>query len=670
MTELLQYLDYPFFQRALLAVVLVSLCGAVVGTYIVSRRLVAISGGITHACFGGLGLGYFLGVSPLLTAAVVAVASSAAVEWSSSRWGVRSDSAIAVVWALGMALGTLFVFLTPGYVPELNTFLFGNILTVGPSDLLAFGIFGLVLAVFTVSCYRRIVAVAFDSDFAAVSGINVRFISYAMTVLVAVCIVLTIRVVGIMMLMSVLSLPMLAAEVYCRRMATIMCASAAVSLLCCLGGLILSAGTGVPASAMAVLLMVAVYAVARISAALSARRQARYTNLNRLKAKKKRIPQNQIPKFFINFAAVKKNSPCAICSASAKRLTISIFSNPIFKISKMTKIGINGFGRIGRFVFRASIKRDDIEVVAINDLLPVDYMAYMLKYDTMHGQFEGTVDYDLEKSELIVNGKHIRVTACKNPAEIAWGAVGAEYVVESTGLFLTKEKAQAHIEAGAKYVVMSAPSKDDTPMFVCGVNAHTYVKGTQFVSNASCTTNCLAPIAKVLNDKFGILDGLMTTVHSTTATQKTVDGPSMKDWRGGRAASGNIIPSSTGAAKAVGKVIPELNGKLTGMSMRVPTLDVSVVDLTVNLAKPATYDEICAAMKEASEGELKGVLGYTEEDVVSSDFLGDTRTSIFDKKAGIQLTPTFVKVVSWYDNEIGYSNKVLDLIATMVKING
>lgn len=336
----------------------------------------------------------------------------------------------------------------------------------------------------------------------------------------------------------------------------------------------------------------------------------------------------------------------------------------------MTKIGINGFGRIGRFVFRASTKRDDIEVVAINDLLPVDYMAYMLKYDTMHGKFDGTVDYDLEKSLLIVNGKAIRVTACKNPAEIAWGAVEAEYVVESTGLFLTKEKAQAHIEAGAKYVVMSAPSKDDTPMFVCGVNLDKYVKGTQFVSNASCTTNCLAPITKVLHDKFGVKEGLMTTVHSTTATQKTVDGPSMKDWRGGRAASGNIIPSSTGAAKAVGKVIPELNGKLTGMSMRVPTLDVSVVDLTVNLAKPATYDEICAAMKEASEGELKGVLGYTEEDVVSSDFLGDTRTSIFDKKAGIQLTPTFVKVVSWYDNEIGYSNKVLDLIATMVKING
>ena len=336
----------------------------------------------------------------------------------------------------------------------------------------------------------------------------------------------------------------------------------------------------------------------------------------------------------------------------------------------MTKIGINGFGRIGRFVFRASTKRNDIEVVAINDLLPVDYMAYMLKYDTMHGKFDGTVDFDMEKSLLIVNGKEIRVTACRDPKEINWGAVNAEYVVESTGLFLTKEKAQAHIEAGAKYVVMSAPSKDDTPMFVCGVNLDKYVKGTQFVSNASCTTNCLAPITKVLNDKFGVVEGLMTTVHSTTATQKTVDGPSMKDWRGGRAASGNIIPSSTGAAKAVGKVIPELNGKLTGMSMRVPTLDVSVVDLTVNLAKPATYDEICAAMKEASEGELKGILGYTEDAVVSSDFLGCPLTSIFDAKAGIQLTPTFVKVVSWYDNEIGYSNKVLDLIATMVKING
>jgi glyceraldehyde 3-phosphate dehydrogenase len=294
----------------------------------------------------------------------------------------------------------------------------------------------------------------------------------------------------------------------------------------------------------------------------------------------------------------------------------------------------------------------------------------MLKYDTMHGQFDGTIVADVENSKLIVNGQSIRVTAERNPADLKWNAVGAEYVVESTGLFLTKEKAQAHIEAGAKYVVMSAPSKDDTPMFVCGVNENSYVKGTQFVSNASCTTNCLAPIAKVLNDKFGIKDGLMTTVHSTTATQKTVDGPSMKDWRGGRAASGNIIPSSTGAAKAVGKVIPSLNGKLTGMSMRVPTLDVSVVDLTVNLAKPATYAEICAAMKAASEGELKGILGYTEDAVVSSDFLGDTRTSIFDAKAGIALTDTFVKVVSWYDNEIGYSNKVLDLIAHMAKVNG
>ena len=335
----------------------------------------------------------------------------------------------------------------------------------------------------------------------------------------------------------------------------------------------------------------------------------------------------------------------------------------------MTKVGINGFGRIGRFVFRASTKRDDIEVVAINDLLPVDYMAYMLKYDTMHGRFDGTVDYDMEKGLLIVNGKPIRVTACKNPAEIAWGEVGAEYVVESTGLFLTEEKAQAHIEAGAKYVVMSAPSKDSTPMFVVGVNEKTYA-GQKFVSNASCTTNCLAPIAKVLNDKFGIVEGLMTTVHSTTATQKTVDGPSMKDWRGGRAASGNIIPSSTGAAKAVGKVIPELNGKLTGISMRVPTLDVSVVDLTVNLANPASKEDICKAMKEAAEGELKGVLGYTEDAVVSSDFLGCPLTSIFDANAGVYLTDKFVKVISWYDNEIGYSNKVLDLIAYMKKVNG
>ncbi|MCH5224812.1 MAG: type I glyceraldehyde-3-phosphate dehydrogenase [Muribaculaceae bacterium] len=335
----------------------------------------------------------------------------------------------------------------------------------------------------------------------------------------------------------------------------------------------------------------------------------------------------------------------------------------------MTKIGINGFGRIGRFVFRASTKRDDIEVVAINDLLPVDYMAYMLTYDTMHGRFDGTVEYDMEKSLLIVNGKPIRVTACKNPAEIGWGAVDAEYVVESTGLFLTKEKAQAHIEAGAKYVVMSAPSKDDTPMFVVGVNDQTYA-GQQFVSNASCTTNCLAPLAKVLNDKFGIVEGLMTTVHSTTATQKTVDGPSMKDWRGGRAASANIIPSSTGAAKAVGKVIPELNGKLTGIAMRVPTLDVSVVDLTCNLATPATKEDICKAMKTAAEGELKGVLGYTEDAVVSSDFLGCPLTSIFDANAGVYLTDKFVKVISWYDNEIGYSNKVLDLIAVMKKYNG
>ena len=332
------------------------------------------------------------------------------------------------------------------------------------------------------------------------------------------------------------------------------------------------------------------------------------------------------------------------------------------------RVGINGFGRIGRLVFRAAQERNDIEIVGINDLIDVEYMAYMLRYDTMHGQFKGSVE--VKDGKLVLNGKSIRVTAEKDPANLKWNEVGADYVVESTGLFLTKEKAQGHIAAGAKYVVMSAPSKDDTPMFVCGVNTDSYVKGTQFVSNASCTTNCLAPIAKVLNDVFGIEDGLMTTVHSTTATQKTVDGPSVKDWRGGRAASGNIIPSSTGAAKAVGKVIPSLNGKLTGMSFRVPTLDVSVVDLTVNLKKAASYEEICAAMKKASEGELKGILGYTEDDVVSSDFLGDSRTSIFDAKAGIQLTPTFVKVVSWYDNEWGYSNKVLDLVAHMAKVNG
>ena len=334
----------------------------------------------------------------------------------------------------------------------------------------------------------------------------------------------------------------------------------------------------------------------------------------------------------------------------------------------MIKVGINGFGRIGRFVFRAAQKRSDIEIVGINDLLDAEDMAYMLKYDTMHGRFDGTVE--VKDGHLVVNGKTIRVTAEKNPADLKWNEIGAEYVVESTGLFLSKEKAQGHIDAGAKYVVMSAPSKDDTPMFVCGVNTDKYVKGTQFVSNASCTTNCLAPLAKVLHDNFGITDGLMTTVHATTATQKTVDGPSAKDWRGGRAAAGNIIPSSTGAAKAVGKVIPELNGKLTGMSFRVPTLDVSVVDLTVNLAKPATYAEICEAIKKASEGELKGILGYTDEDVVSSDFLGDTRTSIFDAKAGIALTDKFVKLVSWYDNEIGYSNKVLDLVAHMAKVNG
>ena len=327
----------------------------------------------------------------------------------------------------------------------------------------------------------------------------------------------------------------------------------------------------------------------------------------------------------------------------------------------MIKVGINGFGRIGRFVFRAAMERNDIQIVGINDLCPVDYLAYMLKYDTMHGQFDGTIEADVENSKLIVNGQSIRITAEKNPADLKWNEVGAEYVVESTGLFLTKEKAQAHIEAGAKYVVMSAPSKDDTPMFVCGVNEKTYVKGTQFVSNASCTTNCLAPIAKVLNDKFGIVKGLMTTVHAATATQKTVDGPSKKDWRGGRGILENIIPSSTGAAKAVGKVLPVLNGKLTGMAFRVPTSDVSVVDLTVVLEKAATMAEINAAMKEASEGELKGILGYTEDAVVSTDFRGCANTSIYDSKAGISLDSNFAKVVSWYDNEWGYSNKVCEM---------
>ncbi|KAE9525387.1 type I glyceraldehyde-3-phosphate dehydrogenase [Testudinibacter aquarius] len=328
------------------------------------------------------------------------------------------------------------------------------------------------------------------------------------------------------------------------------------------------------------------------------------------------------------------------------------------------KIGINGFGRIGRFVFRASINRSDIEVVGINDLIDADYMAYMLKYDSTHGRFDGTVE--VKDGNLVVNGKTIRVTAERDPANLKWDEIGVDVAVEATGLFLTDETARKHITAGAKKVVLTGPSKDKTPMFVNGVNFDTYA-GQDIVSNASCTTNCLAPIAKVLNDKWGIKDGLMTTVHATTATQKTVDGPSAKDWRGGRGAAQNIIPSSTGAAKAVGVVIPELNGKLTGMAFRVPTTNVSVVDLTVNLAKPATYAEICAEMKRASENELKGVLGYTEDEVVSTDFNGCPLTSTFDAKAGIALTDTFVKVVSWYDNEIGYSNKVLDLVAHISK---
>ena len=328
------------------------------------------------------------------------------------------------------------------------------------------------------------------------------------------------------------------------------------------------------------------------------------------------------------------------------------------------KVGINGFGRIGRFVFRASVERDDIEVVGINDLIDVDYMAYMLKYDSTHGRFNGTVEVD--NGQLIVNGKKVRVTAERDPANLAWGDIDVDVVAEATGIFLTDETARKHIEAGAKKVVLTGPSKDATPMFVMGVN-HAEYAGQDIVSNASCTTNCLAPIAKVLNDKWGIKDGLMTTVHATTATQKTVDGPSAKDWRGGRGASQNIIPSSTGAAKAVGKVIPELNGKLTGMAFRVPTANVSVVDLTVNLEKPATYDEIKAEMKRASGAELKGVLGYTEDAVVSQDFIGEVQTSVFDAEAGLALTDTFVKVVSWYDNEIGYSNKVLDLAAHISK---
>lgn len=329
------------------------------------------------------------------------------------------------------------------------------------------------------------------------------------------------------------------------------------------------------------------------------------------------------------------------------------------------KVGINGFGRIGRMVFRAAIADfSDIEIVGINDLLEPDYLAYMLKYDSVHGKFKGEVR--VEGSNLIVNGKTIRLTAVKDPAELKWGEIGADVVVESTGLFLTKETAQKHIDAGAKKVIMSAPSKDDTPMFVYGVNDSTYA-GQAIISNASCTTNCLAPVAKVLNDNFGIKRGLMTTVHAATATQKTVDGPSNKDWRGGRGILENIIPSSTGAAKAVGVVIPELNKKLTGMSFRVPTSDVSVVDLTVELEKPATYAQICAAMKAASEGAMKGVLGYTEEKVVATDFRGEKCTSTFDAEAGIALDDTFVKVVAWYDNEWGYSQKVLEMIRVMSK---
>ena len=332
------------------------------------------------------------------------------------------------------------------------------------------------------------------------------------------------------------------------------------------------------------------------------------------------------------------------------------------------KVGINGFGRIGRMVFRAAIDNfaNDIEIVGINDLLDPDYLAYMLKYDSVHGIFNHEVSACNEKKVLVVDGKEIKVSAEKDPAALPWKELGVDVVVESTGLFLTDEKARAHITAGAKKVIMSAPSKDATPMFVYGVNHETYA-GQDIISNASCTTNCLAPISKVLNDKFGIKRGLMTTIHAATATQKTVDGPSKKDWRGGRGILENMIPSSTGAAKAVGKVLPQLNGKLTGMSVRVPTSDVSFVDLTVELEKEATYEEICAAMKEASEGALKGVLGYTDEAVVSTDFRGDARTSIFDVKAGIQLDPTFVKVCSWYDNEWGYSNKVLEMVRVIAK---
>lgn len=328
------------------------------------------------------------------------------------------------------------------------------------------------------------------------------------------------------------------------------------------------------------------------------------------------------------------------------------------------KVGINGFGRIGRLVFRASMEKENVQVVAINDLLDVEYMAYMLRYDTVHGQFKG--DVKVENGQLIVNGSPVRITAETDPANLKWNEVGAEYVVESTGIFLTEETASKHIQAGAKKVILSAPSKDDTPMFVMGVN-HTQYAGQAIISNASCTTNCLAPLTKVIHENFGLVEGLMTTVHAATATQKTVDGPSKKDWRGGRSVFGNIIPSSTGAAKAVTKVMPELKGKLTGMSFRVPTADVSVVDLTCKLAKETTYDEIKAAFKRASENELKGILGYTEDAVVSTDFIGDSRTSIFDANAGIMLNPTFVKLISWYDNEMGYSHKILEMLIYMAR---
>ncbi len=330
------------------------------------------------------------------------------------------------------------------------------------------------------------------------------------------------------------------------------------------------------------------------------------------------------------------------------------------------KIGINGFGRIGRLVFRSAVANADVQVVGINDLIDVNYMAYMLKYDTVHGKFKGTVE--VIDGQLVVDGNAIRITAEKDPANLKWNEVGAEYIVESTGRFLTQPDAQKHIQAGAKYVVMSAPAKDDTPMFVMGVNHTKLSKDNTIISMASCTTNCLAPLTKVINDKFGIVEALMTTVHATTATQMTVDSVSAKDWRGGRAAAGNIIPSSTGAAKAVTKVIPELKGKLTGMAFRVPTLDVSVVDLTVRTEKPAKYEEICAALKAASEGEMKGILGYTSEDVVSSDFVGDSRTSIFDAKAGIALNDNFFKLVSWYDNEWGYSAKIVEIIQYLSKL--